>query len=238
METNAAIAMDPTRSVVFKGASEKSGLPVSQRVTESTAPIPADTGSAANTESKDSDDWSDIFKACGICGDETSSMEFLRMACGELYCDDCIIRLFKAAVNDESLFPPKCCKEAIPFGKVHHLFTREFQALFHDREMEFGAHVRIYCHKRTCSQFIGHCVSEARKVVCPHCGSETCMDCKAAAHDGACPEDPAMISLMETAAQEGYRQCFKCMRLIERKSGCNHMMFVVGAICLPFITSL
>ncbi|KFX97971.1 hypothetical protein V490_02511 [Pseudogymnoascus sp. VKM F-3557] len=55
---------------------------------------------------------------CEACGDETDFVDVGRVPCRHEYCRDCLQNLFKTAITDESLFPPRCCGQQIPLNKV------------------------------------------------------------------------------------------------------------------------
>lgn len=166
-------------------------------------------------------------KTCAVCKDEVLSEPVLEMpSCRHTWCAKCLSRMFQYAMKSEQSFPAHCCGESIPIDKAKHLFSKDFVHLYRDREIEFGSPIRLYCHVQTCSRFIGHCAGEGRRVTCPRCKSATCRDCKAAHHVGECPEDPSKTLLMALAVKEGYRQCYRCDRLVEHVDGCRNMTWV------------
>ncbi|KPI38602.1 uncharacterized protein AB675_4128 [Cyphellophora attinorum] len=54
---------------------------------------------------------------CVICGDSKYWYETLLMPCGDEQCVACLQELFTGSYKDESLFPPKCCRQVIPINK-------------------------------------------------------------------------------------------------------------------------
>lgn len=60
-------------------------------------------------------------------------------------------------MKDETLFPPRCCKQRIPIALITPLLTERRKVLFEQKEKEFGtpALERIYCPTPTCSLFLG-----------------------------------------------------------------------------------
>ena len=165
--------------------------------------------------------------SCLVCGDDSSLVKHFRAPCGDSYCHECLSHLFESAMKDDSLFPPQCCDERIPFDSVEHLFDSSFSAMFHERAIELGTGHRTYCADPSCSTFIKAEDITDDKASCPVCSMVTCVTCKSTAHEGDCPEDPAVKSLMALAETEGYQQCHRCRRMIELTFGCNHMMYVV-----------
>jgi len=90
-------------------------------------------------------------KKCTIC------MEFVTkrdpcVPCGHAYCLSCLQDLFKASMQDETLMPPRCCRQEIPIDLAELPF-KEIQD-FNAKLLEFSTVDRLYCSKPTCSAFI------------------------------------------------------------------------------------
>lgn len=93
------------------------------------------------------------------------------------------------------------------------------------KKLEMDTPNRTYCHKPDCSLFIPSQDTKGDEVAaCPRCRSKTCVLCKGAAHDGMdCPEDEGGRQLLELAEQQGWKQCSTCHRVVELRTGCNHI---------------
>lgn len=147
--------------------------------------------------------------------------------CGHDYCKDCIIRLFSLATREESLFPPRCCKQSIPLAAADVFFSSNFIKNFEEKSVEFSTVNRVYCAWPTCSVFIPPSHINGDTAVCPTCGFWVCTICKGPPHHGRdCPEDTALSSLIQTARQAGWQRCYRCRRVVELAHGCNHMTWV------------
>ncbi|KAL8776440.1 MAG: hypothetical protein Q9213_008274 [Squamulea squamosa] len=170
---------------------------------------------------------SELQGVCIVCQDRFQQRKLLHLACGHDYCHECMVALFNNAMKDESLFPPRCRKQVVPLAMVQRHFAPGFSKTFRKRQVEMNTPNRTYCCTKSCSVFIEPSNIEGDKATCPDCKIQTCIICKGCAHQGDCPEDPAMISLMATAAQEGYKQCPSCRLLVELTFGCNHMTYVI-----------
>lgn len=163
---------------------------------------------------------------CVACGENKPTWIFLTVPCGHQYCDQCISELFDLAMKDESLFPPRCCKESITLYMAS-VFLNELQVrLFESKSLEYATQDKTYCHEISCQSFILPCNIDGEKATCQDCGLMTCTICKSAVHDGDCPQDPAHVALMATAAAEGYQTCSQCKRLVELNFGCYHITSV------------
>ncbi|CAL8580482.1 hypothetical protein XPA_006203 [Xanthoria parietina] len=137
--------------------------------------------------------------------------ELIHLPCDHNYCVECTMRLFTSAMTDETLFPPQCCGISIPLARM---------------ELSTPASERTYCASQTCSLFLGSQTEglQEEKVHCPRCNTDTCTTCKGVAHESSyCPQDPSVVSLMATAASQGYKQCPSCHLVIELTFGCHHM---------------
>ncbi|MCJ1239604.1 hypothetical protein MMC14_007602 [Varicellaria rhodocarpa] len=91
---------------------------------------------------------------CISCREEKHTFDIAQTPCGHRYCRDCIIQLFEASTTDESLFPPRCCREVIPISGVKDFLYNEFLQRFEAKSVEFSTPNRTYCVRPTCSTFI------------------------------------------------------------------------------------
>ncbi|KAL8998137.1 MAG: hypothetical protein Q9169_002758 [Polycauliona sp. 2 TL-2023] len=169
---------------------------------------------------------------CTACMDTILPGDLFRLPCKHSYCTECMIQFFTFAMKDESLFPPQCCGATIPLSTLDWEVTTEFEDAFRKREAEMGTKPanRTYCSNQECSAFLETKAEDLPddRVTCTDCHTQTCVRCKSGAHEaGYCAQDPAVISLMETAAQEGYKQCPSCHLIIELTFGCHHMTYVI-----------
>ncbi|CAF9910243.1 MAG: hypothetical protein ALECFALPRED_006435 [Alectoria fallacina] len=181
-----------------------------------------EASSATEDKASSFDHWGTGYHNCVICMDEFSARHLITAPCGDHYCKTCIGQLYNLAMKDESLFPPRCCRQPIPLGIATPLLTVAQVQKFLEKRVEFNTPNRTYCHDTTCGAFIAPDNISGEKAMCT-CGALTCTVCKAAAHEDDCPEDPAYASLMASAAAEGYQTCQQCKRLVELSIGCNHM---------------
>lgn len=161
---------------------------------------------------------------CIVCTENISSSDgHLVTWCGHIWCRLCVNKRFIAACHEEGSFPPRCCNE-IDFHQAQPLLDDEVAVLFIQKDREYRSIERLYCHDVRCQQLIQLSPIRHGKVHCEKCGLDTCTRCKGNAHDGICPKDPAHEDFMEAVAQAGFQQCSKCSRVIEKVSGCNHIV--------------
>ena len=160
---------------------------------------------------------------CTACTDSFPSHSVVRSPCDHRYCTSCIATLFEEATKNSSRFPPKCCSQPIPLALAKPYLTRANILLFEQRTVELATPNRTYCSKEACNAFIESTFVKENIATCQKCYQKTCTTCKCKSHQGDCPENNALQSLVKTAAEEGWQRCFACHRIVERRSGCNHM---------------
>ncbi|KAI9154766.1 hypothetical protein HJFPF1_07323 [Paramyrothecium foliicola] len=162
--------------------------------------------------------------SCTCCMDEHSSHDVVQLPCEHIYCRACIVQLFTDVLTDESLFPPRCCKQPIPIDTAKVLLPPQLLGQFKAKEMEYSTPNRTYCHVPTCSTFIPEQFTRHDQGTCPRCKSTTCLVCKGPPHQGKdCPQDPATQQVLALAKEKGWSRCRSCHRLVELMHGCNHI---------------
>ena len=162
---------------------------------------------------------------CISCQEEKHTFDIVQTPCGHRYCRDCINHLFEASTTDESLFPPRCCREVIPISGVKDFLCNEFLRRFEAKSVEFSTPNRTYCVRPNCSAFIPPSQVTADIGVCPSCQHSTCTLCKGEIHGGECPSDSSAQALLALASQEGWMRCYSCKRMVELDTGCHHMTY-------------
>lgn len=165
-------------------------------------------------------------RQCTICDTKTPLSRVFQTPCGHHYCSTCLHTLFEMSTTDESLFPPRCCRQQIPLSSVRLYLNSALMREFERKSVEFRTTNRTYCSQPTCSTFITTTGITGERATCTACGTRTCTICKGNAHEGDCPEDTATQQVLETAREQGWQRCYNCRRLVELDVGCNHMTYV------------
>ncbi|KPM42271.1 hypothetical protein AK830_g4263 [Neonectria ditissima] len=163
------------------------------------------------------------YRNCLACSASVLFLELARCPCKHEYCRECIIELFSASTRDESLFPPRCCKQPIPLPSVQELLYPKLVEEFQAKELEYGTPNRMYCHRSICSAFVPPQSIEGDTATCVQCQSRTCVKCKDESHDEDCSENLITKEFLATAAENGWQQCISCHRMVELITGCNHI---------------
>ena len=160
---------------------------------------------------------------CEACGDTKPFYEIISGPCGHEYCRECIIALFESCMSDESLFPPRCCRQVIPVAIAAVFMSRDLRERFAEKAIEYNTENRVYCSNGSCSKFIQPDNIRDAAAICSSCRAQTCIHCKTASHPGDCEHDPALAQLLTLANAEGWQRCFRCGRIVDLDVGCNHM---------------
>ncbi|KAL1941712.1 hypothetical protein VTO73DRAFT_6712 [Trametes versicolor] len=170
--------------------------------------------------------------------DCVSCMERIRGAevlapCGH-HCDvPCVLELFAAATRDESLFPPRCCRQNIPLTMIQPFMAASALKTYREKAAEFGTPKRVYCARPACSRFLGAQFEAtpsraAPALQCPAvgCSTKTCSGCKnevKSSTSHSCVATDADATVLELAETSGWARCPGCRTLIELNQGCYHM---------------
>lgn len=131
-------------------------------------------------------------------------------------------------MTDRSLYPPRCCRQVIPWDTVRYLVSENLATQFDAKREELEDKFPVYCHDKQCSKYIKADAQDLTKATCSSCHAQTCTLCKQATHEGACPDDEEVQKMREYAKEEGNQECGQCHQLVELSVGCNHITFVQG----------
>ncbi|KAI1745308.1 hypothetical protein F4680DRAFT_98806 [Xylaria scruposa] len=162
-------------------------------------------------------------RLCTACGNMIPFENLVRAPCQHDYCRGCLETLFQTAMLDESLFPPRCCRQVISVDVNRLFLSEDLVRQFENKYVEFSTTNRIYCHQPTCSTFIPPSTIKDGVALCPNCNIRTCITCKGATHEGDCPADEALQQVLEIARQERWQRCFQCSAMVELNTGCFHI---------------
>ena len=164
---------------------------------------------------------------CTACQEQTVFFDFARAPCGHEYCRDCLRELFLASLGDDSLFPPRCCRQSIATGSSIRIFlTGDLIQRYEQKKVEFETSDRTYCSNPLCSAFIRVENIANEQASCQNCLTITCTVCKAN-HTGDCPEDVGLQQVLDAAQEYGWQRCYNCRRVVELDIGCNHITSVL-----------
>ncbi|KAG6105453.1 hypothetical protein E4U31_001408 [Claviceps sp. LM219 group G6] len=161
---------------------------------------------------------------CVACTSDVASTDSVRCPCSHDYCRDCITSLFSATINDESLFPPRCCKEPIPLELGKPFLSATLVRAYEAKKLEHETPNKTYCHVPNCSAFIPPAFVRDDVATCVKCRSRTCTMCKGQMHTQRdCPADTATAEVLQIATESGWQRCYSCRTLVDLDTGCNHI---------------
>jgi IBR domain, a half RING-finger domain/Zinc finger, C3HC4 type (RING finger) len=199
------------------------------------------TGPAATKLKLDSGALVKMMK-CVICLEKMPKHDCITIKCGHVYCRGCIRQLFARSLSDPELFPPRCCKEAIPYEQVLFLFPGHFKQRFDERLEEFNTVDPIYCPTVNCGHFLApRTFNPNNTTSCKKCKENTCTKCRAKAHGQKnCPADKDFEELRRFGKDSNWQICFRCKNLVELQMGCYHITLVhsITSIILAKLTHI
>ncbi|KAI1415369.1 IBR finger domain-containing protein [Hypoxylon sp. FL1857] len=178
--------------------------------------VQADGGTISQSEGEE-------VRTCEACRDDKYTAELARAPCQHEYCGSCLSHIFRNAMMDESLFPPRCCRETIPLDENLAFLDADVVQEFGRKSVEYSTPRRTYCHNTQCNAFIPPANYANDIATCTECGSKTCMTCKGASHEDGCPHDEELQQTLQMARDLHWQRCSSCGTYIEQNTGCNHM---------------
>ncbi|RKL48804.1 hypothetical protein BFJ70_g1746 [Fusarium oxysporum] len=162
-------------------------------------------------------------KECLYCSDEFPIDMIFEAPCSHAMCQPCLIRSIRTAIKDESLFPPKCCGQAIPVDTTNTFIPEELLTKCDNKREEYETTNRTYCSDKACSEFIPLRTIEAGIARCTRCETRTCLNCLSEAHEGTCTDDPESQRVIRLAEEHGWRRCEQCKNMVELTHGYFHI---------------
>jgi hypothetical protein len=162
---------------------------------------------------------------CEACDEDVSYFKVFKAPCDHEYCGDCVYQLFDKSLTDETLFPPRCCRQVIPIdSKCLALFlNKDMRVKYEERKAEMETTDRVYCSNASCSAFIMPKTTIKGVAKCSKCQNETCSCCKKASHEGSCKKDSDLKAIMDVVQSAGWQICSRCGHAVELNEGCHHM---------------
>jgi len=196
-----------------------------------------------------------VKKSCSICLETKYPSEFFdRMVCSHRFCSTCIVQHIRSKLQ-ENLVPIHCpepnCSEHLTPRKCevilpNHTIEKWNSALV---EAEIPIFQRFYCPYKNCSVPLSKDVPEVgsstaaaaavtKKSQCPACKGFFCAQCIVPWHEGLdCSELKGLspsesekddLMLLKLAKEKEWQRCARCRQIVERTSGCRHMICICG----------
>jgi hypothetical protein len=163
---------------------------------------------------------------CVACADDFSRAKIVTTGCGHRYCAKCITKLFMRAAKEEQYYPPRCCKQPISLASVSKHMNAVDLETFRLASIQYTTLEKVWCSNRFCRIFIvpSDRNTALQLATCPRCATRTCTMCSNGYHPGTdCPDDPAIRQTRDLAQTLGWQTCRACHRVVDLRSGCNHI---------------
>lgn len=143
-------------------------------------------------------------------------------ACGHSFCQVCMRQIFLGPLEDNRLYPPRCCGHAIPQETALWVLSFEEQRAYYSQIRRYEAKKRVYCAAPTCSQLIPRFAIEDDHGTCPACRRKTHLRCLSLEHPaGECPKDKNLKQALDIGDSASWQRCFHCHMMVERPHGCD-----------------
>jgi hypothetical protein len=131
--------------------------------------------------------------------------------------------------SDTSLFLPHCYEKPLPIERRRERVLKDEIKAFDIRIEELSANNPTYCSNLACAKFIQQRNIRDNVGACIYCTQTTCTVCSSEEHhEELCPQDKDTILLKKEAERRKWRQCNNCRNLVELRSGCYHITYVVS----------
>lgn len=163
---------------------------------------------------------------CVVCFDQFPRALMVSLKCSHRYCGGCINNVFTRATKDETYYPPRCCSQSIPKELGYRHMQAEDIAAFELASVEYATSKRTYCSNLECNAFIrpDDIEPDIGRANCQKCSTVTCSRCNSEYHPSTpCPDDEALRGTKVLAEAMGWKSCNNCDRMIELRTGCNHI---------------
>ncbi|KAL8628125.1 hypothetical protein Q9189_006164 [Teloschistes chrysophthalmus] len=80
---------------------------------------------------------------CVSCGEQRRLFETFQAPCDHYYCQKCLSHLFELATTDETIFPPRCCRQGIPLMSARLYLDNDLFRRFQEKAVEAIAMMAI-----------------------------------------------------------------------------------------------
>lgn len=160
---------------------------------------------------------------CCTCYEHFRPSDAIRLKCNDIFCRGCLRRLIMKSLEDKTMFPPKCHREALSQQMIAGLLSQDELADFKDTEIEMSCSNRTYCSNSKCGKFIPPSNIIADRASCARCRASTCTNCRNEYHEDDCPEDPLLQATLALAADQKWQRCYACQAIAILAKGCNHI---------------
>ncbi|KAF7840451.1 putative E3 ubiquitin-protein ligase RNF217 [Senna tora] len=178
-----------------------------------------------------------LILTCEICIEEKHIGKFFNAKnCTHFYCIECIVKYIESKLQDnvpilacprpncDGILEPSYCRAILPYK----VFIRWEKALC---EQGIPENLKFYCPFKDCSALLINDNNNNNVIItysiCPHCGRDICVNCKAPWHIGfECVRFERLkhneeALMMDLAKRSKWRRCPNCKHYVEKRNGCD-----------------
>ncbi|KAM3128197.1 hypothetical protein pb186bvf_019680 [Paramecium bursaria] len=139
-------------------------------------------------------------------------------------CISCFKSFLKVKIESGQVQDIKCphCQ----FQLTDQIIEQYTKKKIYDKYLRFKNNLIIaqnplaaWCPNQWCNQVI----NLQNTVICQHCMTKICKECKQKHHEGVNCQENIQNQLQEWQVNRDIQQCPKCKFLVEKANGCNHM---------------
>lgn len=160
---------------------------------------------------------------CCACAEHFRLIDVFRLDCDDVFCRGCLRRVIMTSMEDKTMFPPKCHRQAFSQKAICRVLSAEELDDFRNTEIEVASPVKTYCSNTLCGRFIPPAHITADRADCVRCGTSTCTSCRNNYHEDDCPEDLALQATLALAADQKWQRCLSCRAIVILAKACNHI---------------
>ncbi|KAL1688259.1 hypothetical protein GGG16DRAFT_60315 [Schizophyllum commune] len=165
---------------------------------------------------------------CEGCYDHTWSTECVDAPCRHHFCAECVERLVRSTLTDESLFPLRCCGQPLADAAVDAQISSTLLAQYQTKRAEYVVSPadRVYCVNARCSAFLGSSMRSPRPIAfsCTACRAATCAQCRQPGHAGLDCIQESTAQFDALVKEKQWQRCPSCGATVDRTDGCPHMV--------------
>ncbi|KAM7190265.1 hypothetical protein V8F20_009772 [Naviculisporaceae sp. PSN 640] len=171
---------------------------------------------------------------CLICTEPIQrplNLHSSQLPCGHVHCHECLANGLRVAIRTMPFSPVRCCQRIdMSILRRTRVATADEIQTYRKKLTELNEDQPLYCHDPKCSDFIPDALRSKNVGKCRKCHKKTCTECRHVFHLGACDSEetaaapPAPQNAFNRfSAHMGWRRCPRCLIMVEKIEGCNHI---------------
>jgi len=174
---------------------------------------------------------------CPACMDDKLKKDFMRLACGHIFCKECLKELLDFAIEKENPSKLECqdggCEDIINYQDIVKIAENDDSKLSLLGDITTRRYMRAqqgvkYCPTDGCKHSFINDKKSRETHLCPRCQKFYCANCLDVPHEEHIPCRRAKEDrFTEQWILENGRRCPKCTTAIQKTRGCNHMTCII-----------